>query len=118
MKSFSINFFLLAIVVNCLGCSSRIDFGESEISMRAMAVESKSQEQLGISINALSLLLDADAGAVYPANGSGINARRKALEELENNGYAVVRKIDAAGGNFLVIERTKKGDDVANLLLE
>lgn len=118
MKHFSTIFFFMVTVIGCLGCSPMADFGKDQISMRAMAVESTSQEQLGISVNALSLLLDADTGTVYPANGSGISGRRKALEELESNGYALIRRIDADDGSFLVIERTEKGNDVANLLLK
>ena len=109
---------LAFVILGFAGCSSETDVSSNQLTVKANAVDAASNQQLGISVNALSLLLDASAGTVYPANGANIQSREGALNELEKNGYVKVRRVDESGGGYLFVERTQQGELVARTLLE
>lgn len=117
MKRKFTNTVLVCAILICTGCGSQSTPATGQMDVRAKAVETASNQQLGISINALSLLLDAAPGTVYPTNGADIQSRREALNELEKNGFIDVKQVDSADGGFLVVERTQKGKSVADVLL-
>lgn len=80
----------------------------------AMALDQRSREDLGIGLNAVSLLLEAQPGSAYPANAPGFQGRRAALQELVTHGFATVRDT----GDYVFVERTPKGEAVAGALLK
>ena len=81
----------------------------------ASAIDKMSIQQLGVGVNGLSLLLEADPGSAYPSNGANISKRRKALDELEANGFVTVKEVSGGNGTYLFVERTPKGEAVAEV---
>ena len=120
MKTFSkaaFIFVLISLSIFSAGCSGeeRNQVGGS-VESRVDSLQSLSQKNFGVDLNAISLLLDASPGTVYTENAVSVQDREQALSDLEKAGYVKVNKYDAGGEKYISVERTKNGQELANLI--
>jgi len=107
------------VLAACTSAQSSPATADSAATMaeKASRIEAVAQRELGIGQNELSFLLDADPGTVYTGRSMKIETRRQALDALERAGYVRVTVLGSTDDPYLKVDRTEKGQALAELLL-
>jgi len=98
-------------------CSPAVTSPANDWAGKLAQVEQVCNRQLGIGLNELGLLLEAEPGTVYSARSATLMERRAALEALQRAGYVRTQVLGGPDASFVAVERTQSGQDVANILL-
>jgi hypothetical protein len=109
----------LFLSIALLVASTSLQAAESEFALQAKAVNRAAIENLGVSVNALALLLQTTDGSFMPKWSMESDGSWKLTQELKTAGLVDVRLVQGlpngtlADQEFVNLSRTAKGSAIA-----
>lgn len=107
---------IMLLIVILAGCAERASDGEKNSSLNGDGGNSTVRYE--ISKEQLNLLLEAQPGTVYNVNAPSFRQRRPILDELQRNGYVSLKEVVNGSDRFMIVERSKKGEALAQKYYE
>jgi hypothetical protein len=106
----------LAVLGVGTGCSKAELVDRPDVERQVGEINALSESALGVDLFSLSVLVNSPPGTVYSGRAIDFWKMEKAFRILESKGLIVVTRSKTPNGDFVGIERTKSGDELAEMI--